>query len=260
MGHPQADYCTCPSNFHLGLVAVLQTGAGAPRQALQLPDITGRGQVTVEVEPDMRAIELLERPVIWGIGVKQRSRYQGQQGRRRCNRQDNRKGDQPSGGQVSFDLFQQLAATLFFFFFFFFFFFCFVTWLRLRIADPFEEKMESVPEHVLSGLEDTAVTLVWLEVDDRVFGNKPNAVQGSVRAQKIRVGDKVRGRLVTSFARERKLLAEEKYFLEEVVESHWQTGGDFGPVGGDCDSLKSDTESSRAAIGGGARSALLCIY
>lgn len=83
---------------------------------------------------------------------------------------------------------------------------------------PFEEKMESVPEHVLSGLEDTADTLVWLEVDDRVFGNKPNEPQGSAWAQEIRVEDKVRGRLVTSFARDRKLLAEEKYFLEEVAD------------------------------------------
>ena len=89
---------------------------------------------------------------------------------------------------------------------------------RLMEKAPFDEKLESVPSYVLSGLEDTADTTVWLEVDDRVIGHKPHQVVGFTSYQEIRVEGAVRGRLATNFGRNRELLPEEKYFLEEAAD------------------------------------------
>ncbi len=83
---------------------------------------------------------------------------------------------------------------------------------------PFEKKMESVLSHILSGLEDAADTVVWLEVDDQVFGSKPDEISSSIATQEIRVEGEIRGSLVINFPQERDLLAEEKYFLEETAD------------------------------------------
>lgn len=83
---------------------------------------------------------------------------------------------------------------------------------------PFEEKMESVLPHVLTGLENPADATVWLEVDDRMFGKKRDDSPVSGKSHQIRVDGTVRGRLVTKFERERKLSSEEKYFLQEAAD------------------------------------------
>ncbi|AFM23205.1 PAS domain S-box [Desulfomonile tiedjei DSM 6799] len=83
---------------------------------------------------------------------------------------------------------------------------------KLMSNAPFAEKMDSALVHVISGLEGS--THVWLELDDKVYGDKPEET-GTEFVQEIMVEGKVRGRLVASYPETRKQIPEETYFLEE---------------------------------------------
>jgi two-component system, OmpR family, sensor histidine kinase VicK len=88
----------------------------------------------------------------------------------------------------------------------------------LMAGASFDEKMETMLKHVESSLNESTHALAWVEVDEEVFGNRPQEILGQLSVQEIKVEGKSRGRLFVNWHAERDIRPEEKYFLEEAAD------------------------------------------
>ena len=83
---------------------------------------------------------------------------------------------------------------------------------------PLREKMSHVLNHLRSSLSDQGGSFVWLEIDNHVYGDRPNEIHGHLYVQEIMVEGKSRGLLSANCPGEQTALAEEEYFLEEAAD------------------------------------------
>ena len=83
---------------------------------------------------------------------------------------------------------------------------------------PLREKMSHVLNHLRSSLSDPGGSFVWLEIDNHVYGGRPNEIHGHLYVQEIMVEGKSRGRLSANCPGEQTALAEKEYFLEEAAD------------------------------------------
>jgi len=83
---------------------------------------------------------------------------------------------------------------------------------------PFKEKMPRVLQHAASALRDPANAKVWGEVDDHLYGERPQEICGPVAVHEIVVEGRTRGWLYANCPEQPSILPEEDYFLEEAAD------------------------------------------
>jgi len=83
---------------------------------------------------------------------------------------------------------------------------------------PLSEKIPNVLAHVISSLSDGGTVSTWAELDEALYGARPDEIEEPLFDRKIEVEGKARGRLSTMFSPPRAFLPEEEYFLEETAD------------------------------------------
>jgi len=82
----------------------------------------------------------------------------------------------------------------------------------------FKEKMLKVLLHAGDALHDPAGSKVWADVDDQLYGERPQEIRGPVSVHEIKAEGETRGWLYANSPEQTKVLQEDDYFLEEAAD------------------------------------------
>ncbi|HMK37477.1 MAG TPA: ATP-binding protein [Desulfomonilaceae bacterium] len=114
-------------------------------------------------------------------------------------------GDNKDSGEMLPDLLKKLTGLL-------------MISRGLMGGAPFDSKMELALKHLVKSLNGSSGVIAWAEIDDRLYGNRPQEVVGQLSTHEIKVEGKFRGRLFVNWPTDRDIRFEEKYFLEESTD------------------------------------------
>lgn len=88
----------------------------------------------------------------------------------------------------------------------------------LMESAPFDEKMTNVLGHIVASLDEALGATVWAEVDDRLYGARPEEPAAKTEDKVIQVGGRPRGHLYAGCPKRECLQPEDEFVLEEAAD------------------------------------------